>query len=319
MDFKKYFGSKQNKQTGSSAERANVRLTTAEKFFINSTVFEEEFYEGQDDLLTYIVDEIPTISGHTRSKATIKYYIYDSKERQDNIPRPYQIVFNTKRYSDKFKTRVLKEIRRHGRVEVTKRFAVPSGTISGWMDSTSTYRDPSNTTSSAGNHDQSSVDTGTEDTNGLLKTIKRLGNMTKKKGKRNITPLERRGIHAMVKEIGERATAERLGFQVSTVRNTVNIVEEALRINRAEKKAVTAEPETVTPTPEEETTTPSGTSGIDYVAFITNCEYLVNYYTELAEMAEKVEKIEENRDTAKTYADKIRIEVEQLKKNLTSL
>ena len=36
-------------------------------------------------------------------------------------------------------------------------------------------------------------------------------------------------------------------------------------------------------------------------------------------MAEKVEKIEENRDTAKTYADKIRIEVEQLKKNLTSL
>ena len=58
---------------------------------------------------------------------------------------------------------------------------------------------------------------------------------------------------------------------------------------------------------------------MDYAGFIEDCQYLAKYYTELAEMASKIEKIEKDRETAETYANKIRGEVNRIKNEFMSL
>ena len=312
MDFKRYFGSKQKEQSGTVSTVERVKLTLEEKLFINSTIFEEGLYENQEDLLNYLTEDIETISGHSRSKATIKYYIYDSKERRENLPRPYQMVYNTSGYTDQFKKRVLQEIREHGRVEVTKRFAIPSGTISGWMDANSVYQRPSNPTGAGLSNEGY---TEIEANNSLLTPIKRLGNVMKKKGKKSISEIERLGIHQSVTLIGEKATAQKYGYSTQAVRNTFIAVETLLN-----KTTSTATNNVTAPKPKKKEPTSNKTSttkDIDYLELITDCKFLVDYYTELAEMAEKAEQIDRDKETADTYADRIRLQVDQLKKNLS--
>lgn len=131
----------------------------------------------------------------------------------------------------------------------------------------------------------------------------------KPKGKRNMTPLERRAVYAMVKEgksIDE--VASETGYHHSTIRRTYQILKEELNPEEVSIETKTAPQEV-----------PYGNDGVDYAGFIEDCQYLAKYYTELAEMASKIEKIEKDRETAETYANKIRGEVNRIKNEFMSL
>ena len=94
-----------------------ISLSSEEKMFVEHIIFSAPIHTTRNEILDQIVDGISSVSGVSREKSTIKYYIYDSVERKKPENRPYRLVFGLKRYSISFKRQAIQEAIKLGQRE----------------------------------------------------------------------------------------------------------------------------------------------------------------------------------------------------------
>lgn len=126
-------GTPESYQIQTTRQSVRFVLTAQEKVFIERMIFNSPLNTPRSDILDLIVSQIKDVSGISREKSTIKYYIYDSKDRRKPENRPYRMLFGTTQYSTEFKIQAVQEAAEFGQIETQKKFALPSGTLSGWL------------------------------------------------------------------------------------------------------------------------------------------------------------------------------------------